>query len=298
MFRRIPRFLAHAAALAFAFLAVSCGEAGPGAPAPRSGIISMGPQITETIFALGEGDRVIAVTDFCDYPPEVKELPKIGGYMNTDFERITLLRPELVIISGKHLEMTEFAEKSGIPHVNVYMDSLDTIDAGIAAIGEALGVDEQATALRERVKQDFDAVRASVAGKPRPKVLIISGRESHSLNTLATVGGGSFVSELVDLAGGDNIYEDAGRPYLEASKETVVLEAPDVILEFHAGEDLTEEEKRAYIADWSQMPSLPAVQNGRIYLITESHALRPGPRLPEIARRIAEYLHPSGAGEP
>lgn len=270
----------------------ACGRGGE-APAERHGVISMGPQITETIFALGEGRRLIAVSDFCDYPPEVEKLPRVGGYMNPDFEKITLLRPEMVFLSGKHLEMTRFCEQSGIPHVNVYMDSLGTIDEGIKTIGDALGVPEKATELRRRVREELEAVRASVAGKPRPKVLILTGRTEHNLNNLPTVGGGSFVSELVELAGGENLYEEADRPYLEASKETAVLKAPDVVLEFHAGENLDDEEKRAYVADWAQLASIPAVRDGRIYILTESHALRPGPRLPEIARKIAGLLHPS-----
>jgi iron complex transport system substrate-binding protein len=270
----------------------ACGGEVPGAGIERKGVVSSGPQITETVCALGEGDRLIGITDFCDYPPEVMDLPRIGGFMNPDFEKITLLRPELLIVSGKHLQLTEFAQRSGIPYVNVYMDSLDTIEEGIMTIGGALGVEEKARALRDRVRRELDEVRASVEGKPRPLVLIITGRQSHDLNTLATVGGGSFVSELVELAGGDNIYEDAAQPYLEASKETAVIKAPEAIVEFHAGEELSEEEQARYVADWNQLPSIPAVKQGRILILTESHALRPGPRLPEIARRIAAFLHP------
>jgi iron complex transport system substrate-binding protein len=200
-----------------------------------------------------------------------------------------------VILSGKHLEMSAFCETSGIPFVNVYMDSLDTIDLGIDTIGKALNVPEKAAALEAKVRGELDAVRASVADKPRPKVLIITGRSNHDLNTLATVSGKSFVSQVVSLAGGDNIYEDVGQPYLEASKETVVLKAPDVVIEFHAGENLSQAEQDAYVHDWAQLPSLPAVKNGRVFVITEGHALRPGPRIPEIARKIAGMLHPAGA---
>lgn len=278
-------------------LVLGCAMSGCGAPStPPSqphGVISTGPQITETIFALGEGHRVIAVSDFCDFPPEAASLPRIGGYMNPDFEKMTMLRPELIIVSGKHLQVTEFAEKSGIPYVNVYMDSLDTIAQGIRTIGNALGVPEKALALETRVRHELEEVRASVEGLPRPKVLIITGRQEHVLDSLATVGGGSFVSELIKLAGGDNLYEDATRPYFEASKETAVVKAPDVIVEFHAGENLTEEEKARYIDDWNQLPAIPAVKNRRVYVVTESYALRPGPRIPDVARKLAAMLHPA-----
>jgi ABC-type Fe3+-hydroxamate transport system substrate-binding protein len=131
-----------------------------------------------------------------------------------------------------------------------------------------------------------------VAGLPRPKALIITMRHDHTLNTLYTAHGASFVSELAGVAGGDNIYADAATTYPEASKETVVLKAPEVILEFHAGEKIDDAERRRFAEDWRQLPSLPAVQNGRVYVITEPHAVRPGPRIGEIARLLAGLLHP------
>jgi iron complex transport system substrate-binding protein len=269
-----------------------CGCGGGNVSPERKGIITMGPHITETVFALGQGSRVIAVGSFDDYPPEVADLPKVGGYINPDLEKIGMLNPELLIVAGRSRVITEFAQMRGIKILNVEMDSLATIDSGISEIGRALGAEQQADALRQKIKGELDAVRAAVAGKPRPKVLIITMREEHTLNTLYTVSGKSFVSELVDIAGGGNIYNDASTAYLEASKETVVLKAPEVVLEFHAGEKLDEEEIARFIADWRQLPSLPAVQQGRIYIVTAAHAMRPGPRIGEIARDIARLLHP------
>ncbi|NIA15783.1 MAG: ABC transporter substrate-binding protein [Nitrospiraceae bacterium] len=263
----------------------------------RSGIVTMAPHLTETVFALGLGDRVVARGDFCDYPPEAAALPKAGGYLDPDYEKLTMLSPALLIVGGNHQELTDFAKMKRIDVLNVHMDSFATIDAGIAKLGTALKCEAEADALRKRIRDELDAVRAAVKPFPRVKVLIISMRNDHSLNTLYTVGGESFVSEVVACAGGDNVYGDSEIPYLEASKETVVVREPDVIIEIHAGENLSAEEQARYVADWNQMPSLPAVRNGRVYLIMESHALRPGPRVAEIARRVARCLHPE-AGIP
>ena len=264
---------------------------GCGGPAPvavaRSGIVSMGPNITETVFALGQGDRVIAVGNFDDYPPEVADLPRAGGYIDPDFERIALLRPELVIVAGENPRMTDYARLNRLPLLNVAMDCIETIDAGIAAMGAALGCEAEAARLRAEIAAGLDTERASVQGKSRPKVLILIGRQTHDLNTLNTVGGTSFLSELVEIAGGDNLYHDARLPYLEASKETVVVRAPEVILEFHCGRALSPEQEAAYIADWRALPSIPAVRDGRIYLITRADGMRPGPRVPEIASQMA-----------
>jgi len=289
------RYPVHTAALGV--LCCSCfsctGPPAAGKPAAsREGIVTLAPHLTEAVFAMGQGERVVAVGSFCDYPPEIASLPKVGGYLDPDLEQITLLAPALLVVPGKHQQISEYARLRGMAVVHVHMDSLATIDAGVAKLGEVLGCPEAAAALQARIRQELAAVRETVEDRPRPKVLIITGRTGHTLSSLFTVNGASFVSEVVAAAGGDNIYHDEKETYFEASKETTVLAAPDVVLEFHAGESLSDADRAAYVADWEQLPSLPAVKNGRVYLILASHALRPGPRVAEIARLIAQMLHP------
>ncbi len=268
---------------------------GPGCGAngekPRKGIISMGPHVTETLFALKQGARVIGVGELDDYPPEAQLLPKVGGYINPDLEKITMLAPELLILAGKYPKVAEYAEMNKLPVLNLNMDSLATIDQGLIVLGHELKCQQKADRLRERIQMEIQAVRNAVKDNPRPKVLIITGRPSHDLNTLNTVNGASFVSELVQVAGGNNVFSDSPETYFEASKESVVMKAPDVIIEFHCGEGLTQNQQDAFYADWKALSTLPAVQSGRIFLITESHGMRPGPRVGEIARLIASKLH-------
>lgn len=279
--------------LSAALLAGCALEATPRPQSPqRLGIITFAPQVTETVFALGAGERVVGVSSFCDYPPEVNALPRLGGVIDPDLEKITMLAPSLIIVQGKTEKVAALAEKNRIPVLQVNMDSLTGIFDGVGRIGKELGREEAAKALTAKIQTELDEIRTAVAGRVRPKVFIVTGRTGHDLNSLYTAGGTSFVSELVDIAGGDNIYQRSEIPYVEASKETLVVRAPDVVLEFHAGENLGLEEKAAFIADWAQLPSLPAQRNGRIYLITESYALRPGPRVALVARHIASVLHP------
>ncbi len=291
----LPCFAVTVAVLLIsAYLLAGCNP-GKAGSLQRKGVITFAPNITETVFALGAGDRVVAVSSFCDYPPAIAALPHVGGHIDPDLEKITLLNPELIIVQGKHSVMAELCEKNGIPIAHVDMDSLDTVYEGVLTIGQALGCPTEAEVLNSRIENELESVRESVKGLPHPKVLLITARQDHNLNTLYTVGGPSFLSELLAVAGGENIYGDADQPYLEASKETVVVRAPDIILEFHAGEELSDDESKRYVADWEQLPSLPAVRNGRVHLITESHAMRPGPRVAEIARLLAALLHPEGA---
>jgi iron complex transport system substrate-binding protein len=264
----------------------------PNGTAKAERIITLAPNVTEAVFALGGGSRVVGVSDFCDFPPEAANRVRVGGHLDPDFEKITMLAPDLLILQGKHQEVADFARMSGIPAVHVNMDSLESIYAGVRTIGAALGLEKQAEALCTDIQEQIEAVKQAVAALPRSKVLVITARVDHNLDNLYTVGGGSFVSELVEIAGGDNIYNEASQPYIEASKETIVVEAPDVIIEFHCGEELAPEDRAAYISDWDALRSVPAVRDGRIYLVTDIKALRPGPRIGETAKMLANLLHP------
>lgn len=265
----------------------ACGSGGGGG----NGVVSLAPNVTETIFALGEGKRIVGVSEFDDYPPEVAALPSMGGYLDPDLEKLTLASPGLVIVPGRHEEVTAFGEMNQIPVLNVHMDNLETIHAGIDAIGAALGVPLRATELRAKMDGDLAALREALHDLPRKKVLIVLGRERGDLTNLQTVGGTSFISEIVDAAGGDNIYKSAAQPYLEASKETVLLEAPDAIIEIHAGKNLTKNQMQLLYNDWRFLDTVPAVKNGAIYFVTESHAMRPGPRIADVAKIIARKLY-------
>lgn len=291
--KRIARFAVLVAAAVL--LPAACGPSTTREPTGRGGIVSFGPNITETLFALGAGDRIVGVTDYCDYPPEVAQKTRVGGYLNPDFEKITALAPELIILPGKMEKLAQVAEQNGFKVLHAHMDNLRTIQEGTLAIGRAVERDAQAAELWNRIQRDLDAVRSRVAGKPRVRVLLINTRLTHDLNSIFTVGNSSFVSELTEIAGGENIFNDVATPYFEASKESVVVRAPEVIIEFHAGEGLNEAEQAAYIADWNELDTLPAVRNRRVHLVLESYGLRPGPRLGLVAQRLAELLHPESA---
>lgn len=277
------------ACLAISLLVGGCG--GDTGGKKRQGIITMGPHVTETVFALGQGSRVIAVGSFDDYPAMARQLPKVGGYIDPDLERIAMLAPERILLGGRYPKMAQFAAMNDLPVLAVEMDSLESIDDGIAQIGLELRCVRAAEQLCAKIQREIQALRDRVAPFPRPKVLIITGRQAGDLSTLNTVGGASFLSEMVSVAGGDNIFQDAGQAYFEASKETVVLREPEVILEFRCGEPMTQSREDAYFKDWQGLPTLPAVRTGRIFFITEAHGMRPGPRVAEVGWIIARLLH-------
>jgi iron complex transport system substrate-binding protein len=260
-----------------------------GATAQR--IVSMGPNITEIVFALGCGNRLVAVTDFCMYPPEVAGLPKVGGYLNPNLEKLTTLRPDLVLIRGKIEKVDRFCRSRGIPVVRVHMDSLKTIYSGIQHLGRALGVVEKADVLCNTIREALDTVRAKSAAIPATKVFISLGRAMGSMANLYTVGGNSFLSQLVEIGGGINIFADVDQPYPEASKESLIKRSPEVILEMRPGENMTQKKRNQIIAEWGVFDGVPAVTNGRIYVLTQDFLLIPGPRIVETAHTISQTLH-------
>jgi len=271
---------------------VSCDSSRVTDPKSHSGIITFGPNITETVYALGQGDRIVGVTNFCDYPPEAQSKKRVGGYLDPDLETITALSPELIILPGKMEKLAQLAEQNNFKILNAHMDDMTSIHSSIREIGAALNCADKADTLLAKIESDLDTVRKAVKDKPRLKVLLINTRQSHDLNNIFTVGQLSFMSELTTIAGGENIFNDTQKPYFEASKESIVARAPDVIIEFHAGENISPEEQARYIADWNELSTVPAVQNKRVYLFLESYGLRPGPRVGLIAAQLAKMLHP------
>ncbi len=285
------------AALALCLPLAGCGE--PRAPTERSGVITMAPNITATVFALGRGDEVVGVTSFCADPPEVQDLPSVGGYIDPDLERITRLAPRAILLQGRHEKVAELARRNNIEVVSVpaavgagERGGIAAIYEGLRVIGKAVDAEEEAEALIADIEAELDAVRQAVEGRSRPRVLFINSRTEHSLHTLYTLGGPSFVTELIAVAGGESIYADASQPYLDASKETVVRRAPEVIVEYQPAEGLREEEEARYKADWNELASVPAVRDGRIYLVKDAFILSPGPRIADTARLLAGLLHP------
>ena len=254
-------------------------------------IVSMAPNITETIFALGCGERLIAVTDFCIYPPEAKELPRVGGHFNPNLERLTVLHPDLVIVQGKHEKMERFCRQKGIPILHVRMDSLSSIYDGILELGRVLNCTERAQKLCAAIRTNLEQIREKTAGRSRKKVFVCLGRSPGSMASLYTAGGPSFVSEILQIAGGENIFSDVTQPYPEASKESLVKRAPEIIIETRPGENITDVQRRRIISEWNVLRGIPAVSNRRVYVLAEDFLLVPGPRVGAAARCLARTLH-------
>ena len=266
------------------------------APAVRQAaarrIVSLVPALTEMLFAVGAGPQVIAVSSYDEFPPEVKALPRVGALLDPDTERILALRPDLVITYGSQsTQQTQF-ERAGIRTFSYRHGGIDTVLETIGELGEATGHTAEAARVVADVRRRLAAVRERVAKRPRPRVLLVFERQPGTLRELYVSGGSGFLHEMLEIAGGQNVFADLLKESVQPSQETLLTRAPDAILEVRAAGMLEPGEVARERGVWSALPSLPAVRNQRVHLLSGSYLLVPGPRLAEATEAFARVLHP------
>ncbi len=257
--------------------------------APPQRIVSTAPSVTETLFALGAGERVVGVTTFCRHPEAALVKPKIGGYTTPSLEAILALEPDLVIV-GDAGGLTRRLTALGVPTLEVQPVSLASINASIRAIGDRIGEPERGEALVARIAAQRAEVTRAVAGRSRPRVLLLLGHSSDPRASFFAAGPGSFLGEMLEAAGGVNVLAGVGTPYPRVSVEEVIGRDPDVILEVvspPAEADQAAERARRL---WSAYPSLRAVRRGAIRVVVDDTILQPGPRVGEKIAVLAAAL--------
>lgn len=258
-------------------------------------IVSTTPSITEMLFALGLGDRVVGVTTFCHYPDEARRIAKIGTYIQPNFEVILSLRPELVIIQENPIRLAEKLESLNLKVLELEHKSVGDIYESLEIMAEAAGVAERATALNESIRGTLDEIRRRVSALPKRRIMFIVGRTPNAVEGLIAIGKASYLNELMSIAGGENIFRDAVAPYPKVSLEEVLARNPEVIVdmgEMARTAGVTVEQKRAVVTLWSRYPSLAAVKRGHVFAVASDIYVVPGPRMVDAAREFARMLHP------
>ena len=262
-----------------------------GAEIPQR-IVSASPAFTEMLFAIGAGDRVVGVTDFCRYPDAATRCEKIGGYTDASFEKLLTLRPDLVVMADYAARMRGQCAAAKFATLVLKTNTLADILRAIEQLGRATGCEKNAHDVAEKIRAELEGIHAS-APKPPRRTLLILGRTRGSFRELLSVGPGGFLDDLLGIAGGVNVLGDTRQPWPQINLETVLARKPDVIVEL-VGEamgdlalagDVVERTK-----DWAKFNSLPAVAAGRVRVLTSDHSLIPGPRLVDTARALAELM--------
>ena len=251
-------------------------------------IVSLAPSITEILFAIGLDTQIVGVTDFCDYPPEAILKPKVG-YSNPNLESLLGLHPDLVLAPKTFLraELLGKLDQLKIPAYILEAKSVEDIFLQIQTIGRMVNRSSMADGLATRLRHRLAAIQTRTADLPRPRVLYVIN--SHPL---ISVGPGSFIHHIVELAGATNIAAEAPTPYPRLSMEVVIGQDPEIII-FPVGhaEGIPESEQRS----WNRWNSLSAVKHGRLYQISADLMNRPGPRIVEALEALTNLIHPDAS---
>lgn len=260
-------------------------------------IVSTSPSITETLFALDLGDRVVAVSRYCRFPPAVAALPKVGTFLQPDVELIARLRPDLTIVHPGPNGLERRLAVVKVPFITVERGGLASVFSSIRTIGAAARVPDRAEALVMTLEARLNLVRAAVAGRRPQKVLLIVGRRPGTLTDLVAVGRSSYMSDLAAIAGGVNVLSDQGLPeYPRISMETVIRLAPDVIIDAGDMGDTPEERRSRQVLTeglWKRQ-RIEAARTGRVHAVISDAFVIPGPRVVEATETMARWLHGVG----
>lgn len=260
-------------------------------PAPPRRIVSLVPSVTEVLFAIGAQDLLVGVTDFCDYPPEAKRKPHVGDMLSPNLETLVTLKPDLVVAtrSGNREETFDQLKRLGIPIYLVDPSTVDDVLRLVADLGELTGHRERAAAVDKDLERRIAAVRETVAGRPRPRVLYVLWPQP-----LIVPGKGALVTELIELAGGASVTADQGQGYPRMSLEAAVGRAPEVIILARHGS----RSGPAARQQWERLESMPAIKSGRLYMADGDLMHRYGPRVVAGLEALARTIHPEVFAQP
>jgi iron complex transport system substrate-binding protein len=277
-------------------LGIACGSQ-PEQPDPAAAepdtfaqrIVSVVPATTEILFAVGAGDRVVGVGSYDRFPSDVENLPRVGGLMDPNAERILALEPDLVVLYATQTALRQQLERVGIPYYAYEHEGLGDVMETVRQLGRRVGAAQAADELAAGMERDLDAIRQEMEGRPRPSVLLVFGRDPGGLRNVYASGGYGFLADILEIAGGDNVFRDVDRQSVQVGTEQMLSLAPEVIIELqYEGTDSDLDARRP--EDWRALPALPAVRNGRVHVLRGDEFVVPGPRVVDAARRIAAAL--------
>ena len=250
-------------------------------------IVVLAPSLTETLFALGLGPRVVGVGDFSHFPPEVRSRPRLGGLFDPNLEQIVALHPDLAVLLPSERDLGDKLSRLGIASLVVRNESLADVEHGFTAIADRCGVPETGRRLAAELHRGL-APRPPRKGAPLRVVLSV-GRQAGRLTDLLVAGPGTFYDELLTRLGARNAFADAPVRYPQVALEEVLTRAPDVILEIR--EDLPSPAVvRQLTTEWWGLPQLQAASRAQVFVLAGDYVVVPGPRLPRLYREMGQIL--------
>jgi iron complex transport system substrate-binding protein len=256
-------------------------------------IVSLVPAVTEMLYAIGAGPRVVAVSSYDTYPPEVKTLPNVGALLDPNVERILSLKPTLVVVYGSQADLKAQLARAGIGVFEYRHGGLAHVSATVRELGERTGDAARAATVATSIERGLDDVRRRVSSRPQPRTLLVFGRERMALRGIYASGGVGFLADMLAAAGGDNVLKEVRQESVQAGTEQILAKRPDVILETRAANSaFPMGERQAELDVWRALASVPAVRNGRVHFLFDDRIVIPGPRVVDGTIAMARALHP------
>ena len=286
---RLPALGILAGLLASVTILGSPGLAFQGSQPQR--IVSVVPSVTEMLFAMGAGSRVVAVSSYDTLPPEVSRLPRVGALIDPDVERIIALRPDLVVIYASQTDLKIQLDRARIATFVYRHGDLAAIPQLMRDLGARVGLAEAGALAARTLDDELDAVRTRAKGRARPRVLLVIGREAGSLRSIRASGGYGFLHDLLECAGGENVFADVKRESVDVTLEAILARAPELIIELHYRDRPSDAAVAAERAVWQPLAGVPAERDGRVVLLYGGELVVPGPRVARTAALFADALH-------
>ncbi|RKZ96366.1 MAG: ABC transporter substrate-binding protein [Gammaproteobacteria bacterium] len=257
-------------------------------------IITLAPSITETAFALDLGDNIVAVTDYCDFPSEVLNLPKVGGFVDPNLEAIVALQPDLVILLANQQRTIKQLQQLNIPTLAVFNTRLSNIKEAIHIIGQYTQHQKQAQQLLADIEQKITIIKEKTNGLARPRVMITMGHSigSEHMKQVFIAGQNDFYNDLITLAGGQNAYQDNRLNVPSLSIEGIMKINPQVIIDIFPEADDHDADLNNVLQQWKNLDHIDAVKNNRMHIIQEDYATIPGPRIFLLLDQFSRLIHP------
>ena len=257
-------------------------------------IISLAPSITETVFALGLGNNVVAVTKNCDFPAEANNRPKIDGFPEPNLESILQLQADLVILLAGNNKIENQLHKLNIKTLAVSNRTLNDIQQAIFSIGQQTDKQVEAERLLAKIQQDIDFVQHKTTALKKPSVMVSIGHslDSKTIDSVYIAGQNDFYNDLITLAGGINVYQQTHLQVPTFSMEGILQTNPDIIIDIFPEADDHQFDLSKIQQQWSQLKHVHAVQQNRVHIIEADYATIPGPRITLLLKKMALLIHP------
>ena len=254
-------------------------------------IVSISPSVTEILYGVGAWPQVVAVSQFCSYPEDVENKPRVNGWEKTNLEQLTALKPDLVIgVEAQAPFLQDKLSELGIRSLFLKSNTLSDVYTTIKEIGKFTGHEREAAELLTKTTSEIETVRKAVAERQRLKVLCVVDRVPGTIRELYTATRGSYLDELITIAGGESIAPAAEHGWGKITKEAAVSLNPEVII------DMIQSSKGNFgedpVAVWQELSDVRAVQNKRIYPIRDDMAIHPSQFVGHTARVFARVIHP------